>query len=702
MILSLCKPIISQALASTRKRLSHHTHRLYISSLVISRFGTPPTTLKSDIKQNMALSRSSSSLTRTEVRSLRVAELKDELAARGLDTTGLKKDLLDRLLNDLSNITPSASASASAKYIQNYAREASKEPQQKSTGKPAKLVDMIDPTILYVLRYHGMQHHPSATASCGLILYNSETEKIVWSGAQFYSAGESAQEAEMKGLSSGLNHLSKVGIKKLIIQGHAKGSTANQLQGHFGVKSKHLQMLHQEIEDIMRTLEECETWGVAMDQVAKEHNLAKKSLENRNSKGFDLFQIEDEDESSNSENVSSGISSLGDMCTDEAERGLDPVEDYSQERQNTEQDNLVSLPSFAPDKKYVLRFDGGSRGNPGTAGAGMVLFDSESGLEVWAAFQYLDETTNNVAEYSALLYGLQFASAMGITQLVAEGDSTLVVKQVTGEFAVKKEHLKPLRQSVRALADRFDYFSINYIPRAENFRADQLANVAMDEKFSMGLEVLEYIEEADDVSFQSRSQHHNIDGVNDIKASSHELQSLECPSTLGLGNHYENVLPIPEADISERQLSPHRTYVLKFGGNAKGQSAAGCAAILLDDISNEEIWNGMYYINDQQGSQFIAGYTGLIIGLRKALSMGAKRLIVVGSTDFVVNQMAGKWKVKGEVIKPYHMHAKYLCDNYFEDIDFEFAKENGGGELRTLCNEAMESQKSRLQGFLPS
>ena len=161
-------------------------------------------------------------------------------------------------------------------------------------------------------------------------------------------------------------------------------------------------------------------------------------------------------------------------------------------------------------------------------------------------------------------------------------------------------------------------------------------------------------------------------------------------------------MPIPEADISERQLSPHRTYVLKFGGNSKGQSAAGCAAILLDDISNEEIWNGMYYINDQQGSQFIAGYTGLIIGLRKALSMGAKRLIVVGSTDFIVNQMAGKWKVKSEVIKPYHMHAKHLCDNYFEDIDFEFAKENGDGELRTLCNEAMESQKSRLQGFLPS
>ena len=84
--------------------------------------------------------------------------------------------------------------------------------------------------------------------------------------------------------------------------------------------------------------------------------------------------------------------------------GIDTVEDHFQEslhehehEEEEERDNLISLPSFSPDKQYVLRFDGGWRGNPGTSGSGIVLFDSEPGPEVWFAFEYLGETTKNFA-----------------------------------------------------------------------------------------------------------------------------------------------------------------------------------------------------------------------------------------------------------------------------------------------------------------
>ena len=659
---------------------------------------------------NMSSTRSSSSLTRTDARNMKVADLRNELTARGLDTIGLKKDLLDRLLDNLSNSPSAAPVSNSS------GNNIEKQRRKKSDPQPTKFGDIINPETLYVLRYHGIQHHPSAIASCGLMLYNSETEQKVWSGAQFYSTGESAQEAEMKALSLVIVNLYELGVKRLIIQGHAKGSTVNQLQGHFGVKSKHLQEIYGTIESTMKELDQCEVWGVTTDQVVKTQSLAKKALEKRVSEGFDVFQTVHTDEHGDNENTNAD--DVHPLDADAGEEsiggdGIDTVQDHFQEslhehehEEEEERDNLISLPSFSPDKQYVLRFDGGSRGNPGTSGSGMVLFDSESGLEVWSAFEYLGETTNNVAEYSALLSGLQFASAMGIKQLVAEGDSTLVVKQVTGEYAVKKDHLKPLNHSIKALVKTFDYFSINYIPRAENFRADQLANVAMDEKMSMGLEVLEYMESNDSFA-QSRTSQQQYSRQEDIAFDASvpptQLQSSKVASTFGSGNLSDNGLPIPEADVSDRQLSPHRTYVLRFGGSAKGSSVAGCAAILLDDISGEEIWSGMHYMSDKEGSQFIAGYSGLVIGLRKALSMGAKRLIVESSTEFVINQMAGKWKVKSEVIKPFYLHAKDLCDNYFEEIDFELIPADEGlGDVKALFNEAMKFQKSRLPGFLLS
>jgi hypothetical protein len=229
---------------------------------------------------------------------MKVADLRNELTARGLDTIGLKKDLLDRLLDDLLK-SPSAApiSNSSGNNIE------TRQTRKKSDPKPTKLVDMIHPETLYVLRYHGIQHYPSAIASCGLILYNSETEQKVWSGTQFFTTGESAQEAEMKALSLVMVNLYEVGVKRLIIQGHAKGSTVNQLQGHFGVKSKHLQTIYGSIEATMKALDQCEVWGVTTDQVAKTQSLAKKALEKRLSEGFDLFEMVHTDELGDNENA---------------------------------------------------------------------------------------------------------------------------------------------------------------------------------------------------------------------------------------------------------------------------------------------------------------------------------------------------------------------------------------------------------------
>lgn len=647
------------------------------------------------------------SLTRTGVRKMKVVDLRKELDLRGLDTQGLRKDLLDRLLEALPVNNPSPLTNPTLNPKGSHA-SSFEELQQKSVQK-SKLC--ISPETLYVLRFHGQHHHISATSSCGLILYDSETEKEVWAGSRFYSTGESAQLAEVKALHATLPALSNVGVQKLIVQGHAGGTTIQQLQGNFGIKSKSAKEIITRIQGAMDEFEDCEVWGIAMDQMAKPRTVAKKALEKRRSEGFDLLKV-DEAENDSEEEQATDISGK-DISNDDDDQYdyLEAIHHDTTEQPNdeaaTEQHQiLVSLPSFSPDKTYVLRFDGGSRGNPGIAGAGMVLFDSESGLEVWAAFQYLGDTTNNVAEYSALLSGIEFARSMGIKRIIAEGDSTLVVKQVKGEYKVKSDHLRVLCNKVRAVAKSFDSFSIGYIPRADNFRADQLANVAMDEEATMGLEVLEYLDEqqggSSSASFQKHAEGRELHGtlgvIDSFETSTPSADSI--PESRGL-KKCSLIMNIPEAEVSVNQVSTHRTYVLRIGGGMKGGNhlGMGSAAVLMDDLSDEELWSGAYFCGDEDGSQFIAGYIGLIIGLRKALSMGVTRLIVQANLKFVIHQMNGTWKVKSEAIKPYHAHAKDFCENYFEDVDFELIGDKEMTKVKALCNEVIKFRQSRLPGF---
>lgn len=142
-------------------------------------------------------------------------------------------------------------------------------------------------------------------------------------------------------------------------------------------------------------------------------------------------------------------------------------------------------PSSAPPKKGKLEFlihtDGASRGNPGEAGIGVVISD-ERGKTLKELKSYLGMTTNNVAEYRAVLLALEKAFALGADRVTLSLDSELVVRQITGEYKVREAHLKPLHCQALDLLQRFSKYRILHIPREENRRADQLANEAIDLK----------------------------------------------------------------------------------------------------------------------------------------------------------------------------------------------------------------------------
>ena len=129
--------------------------------------------------------------------------------------------------------------------------------------------------------------------------------------------------------------------------------------------------------------------------------------------------------------------------------------------------------------KVVVEADGGSRGNPGPAGYGAVVFSPDRDV-LAESKQAIGRATNNVAEYRGLIAGLAEAVKLGATDVAVSMDSKLVVEQMSGRWKVKHPDLIALHQEARGLAQQFDRIAYTWIPRARNAHADRLANEAMD------------------------------------------------------------------------------------------------------------------------------------------------------------------------------------------------------------------------------
>jgi ribonuclease HI len=131
--------------------------------------------------------------------------------------------------------------------------------------------------------------------------------------------------------------------------------------------------------------------------------------------------------------------------------------------------------------KVVVHVDGGARGNPGPAAAAAVVTAPDGGEPLAEKGVYIGEATNNVAEYRAVLLGLELARQLGAREVEIVNDSELVARQIGGQYKVKHAGLKPLFiEAMRELRD-FDRWSVRNVRRESNERADQLVNEALDE-----------------------------------------------------------------------------------------------------------------------------------------------------------------------------------------------------------------------------
>ena len=130
----------------------------------------------------------------------------------------------------------------------------------------------------------------------------------------------------------------------------------------------------------------------------------------------------------------------------------------------------------------VINIDGGARGNPGPAGAGIVIRSADDDTVLFTGGEFLGRQTNNVAEYSALLAGLKAAAKIGAGEVLVLSDSELLVRQMTGRYRVKNLNLKKLYDQAQDLLENFSRCKFDHVRREQNTDADRLANQAMNLK----------------------------------------------------------------------------------------------------------------------------------------------------------------------------------------------------------------------------
>ena len=138
---------------------------------------------------------------------------------------------------------------------------------------------------------------------------------------------------------------------------------------------------------------------------------------------------------------------------------------------------------FLNNKNFENRmnFDGCSKGNPGLAGAGAVIYINNE--EVWTGSSFVGKnSTNNEAEYAGLILGLEKALEMNIKNLLVNGDSQLVIHQMTGKYRCNSPNLIPLFQTAKKLEQKFENIKFEHLLRNLNHRADELANIAIIDK----------------------------------------------------------------------------------------------------------------------------------------------------------------------------------------------------------------------------
>lgn len=263
--------------------------------------------------------------------------------------------------------------------------------------------------------------------------------------------------------------------------------------------------------------------------------------------------------------------------------------------------------------KVIVEADGGSRGNPGPAGYGAVVFSADRAEVLGEAKEAIGVATNNVAEYRGLVAGLTEAVRLGAAEVGVFMDSKLVVEQMAGRWKVKHPDLIPLHRQARELASSFDHVRYSWIPREKNSHADRLANEAMDAAAGIERPATGKPKKAGKAEKPEKPLPPMAPGWTGATGTATRLLLLRHGQTeLSVHRRYSGRGNPPLTDTGRRQADAAARYLAQRGGIAavissplqRCRDTAGAAAKLLRlDVSVDEdlietdfgVWEGLTF-----------------------------------------------------------------------------------------------------------
>jgi ribonuclease HI len=323
----------------------------------------------------------------------------------------------------------------------------------------------LSPEKTYCLRVKGHTTSNSGGAGIGIVLEDSILKRKLWSARMYVSGDRTVFEAEYSAIILGIDYAINVLKTRRLIVSSTNDVIVNQIRGVFTVTKSSLKVLLDVIKTSQQKLQEFTIDQIPLEENSEASVLAMKALATRKS-----LNIDDKDWKVD--------------CNDPIQmlqRNNPPKIGRWKQPDDPAQSVIID-----PSRQYLLQFDGGARVN-GISGAGVVIYDDESGKEIWCGYYFHPEpTTNNVSEYIGLICGMECARSLGIKKLIVEGDSLLVVRQMNGIYRTREVMLELFREEALQIVKDLSYCQIRYIPRAENKRADWLANHAMNLKESGG------------------------------------------------------------------------------------------------------------------------------------------------------------------------------------------------------------------------